>query len=97
MEKSYIKTLILSKIKEERSEIHAKYYSQNSIPGNHDEQVKNNKLLALKLLPSEEGFFFGSYKYDKDYFWQIKDTIKMLDICINEATPQSDFYYQSSW
>ena len=44
-------------------------------------QVLENKELATELLPTTEGFFFGSTEYDEYYFQdveQVKDTCEEL-------------------
>lgn len=68
------------------------------------EQVLNNHELAPDLLPTQQGFFFGSYEYDDYYFNRIKYT---HDICSKiitfmETQSKNDNYdwaivYQSSW
>lgn len=51
--------------------------------------------VAKELLPTTEGFFFGSTDYDEYYLKDIEETKKILE----EALKQKDgeFYYQSSW
>ena len=53
---------------------------------------------AEELLPTQPGFFFGSYDYDDWYFQDIKDTIRT----VKEALKKVDFkkdsvYYRASW
>ena len=56
-----------------------------------------------KLLPTTDGFFFGSTDYDEWYMKDINYTIKMLTQVLkeekeyNENGFYSDFYYTSSW
>ena len=52
---------------------------------------------APKLLPRQEGFFFGSYEYDEYYWLDIQDTIEQLEKILNEYPEEWDFQYQSSW
>lgn len=58
---------------------------------------------APKLLPTQEGFFFGDTSYDEWYFEDIKKTIKMLEGIIKEEEKlrednlYSEFYYRASW
>ena len=58
-------------------------------------QVKADNELAPELLPSKEGFFFGSLDYDEWYFKDIDKTIKILEY----AQTLRDFpvYYRASW
>lgn len=51
---------------------------------------------ASKLLPTQEGFFFGSYDYDKYYFEDLKYTEDILTKALSD-TEAHDFTYQSSW
>lgn len=63
-----------------------------------DGLVVEDPSVAEQLLPTQVGFFFGSYDYDEWYVEQIKDTI---DIIVNLlATTNFDeemIYYVSSW
>lgn len=57
------------------------------------QEVLNNPEKAAKLLPTQDGFFFGSTKYDEDYFTDLKDTIEMLKDIDEEAY----YTYRASW
>lgn len=59
-------------------------------------KVLKNKDKAGKLLPTQEGFFFGNTEYDKYYFQDIKDTIQIIEKCL-KLPKEWDFEYQSSW
>lgn len=50
------------------------------------------------LLPTQEGFFFGSTEYDDDYFDGIEYTIYILKEAVYHY-PEKDytFVYSSSW
>lgn len=53
---------------------------------------------AKELLPTMEGFFFGSTEYDEWYFEDIKDTIKILEKVLEETDfDRQMITYQSSW
>lgn len=59
--------------------------------------------LAKSLLPTQEGFFFGSQKYDEDYFCDLEDTVKIIDF-LNLDSEQNeveescmDYRYRASW
>jgi len=58
-------------------------------------QVLINKKLASKLLPPQSGFFFGGTDYDEYYFKDLKETIKIIDECLNNLNGKH--YYRSSW
>ncbi len=58
--------------------------------------------IAEDLLPTTEGFFFGSTDYDQYYMDDINDTIKMLgdELAIDYgkgAFSEPEYYYRASW
>lgn len=56
-----------------------------------------NKVIA-SLLPTQNGFFFGSTEYDKGYLEDIEHTIEVLESALTMFDLESNkFYYQSSW
>lgn len=50
-----------------------------------------------KLLPTVEGFFFGSTEYDEWYFSDLEETKKILTEALADEDESIDFTYQSSW
>jgi len=53
---------------------------------------------AKELLPTQEGFFFGSIEYDEYYRQYLKDTKRMLEEILAEPDADiSEYVYQSSW
>lgn len=65
------------------------------------EEAINNREKAHEILPTQEGFFFGSQVYDKYYF---EDTIttyndlrKIIDNYPSGTLFYVDYYYTSSW
>lgn len=60
------------------------------------EEVMRNPNKASKILPTQEGFFFGETTYDNVYFEQTKRTIKEINRII-QSTNYDWFIYQSSW
>ena len=67
-------------------------------------EVLKDHSLAKKLLPTADGFFFGSIEYDKDYFDAIEDTIDIIEPVIKfmkhmlEIKDYTwDVIYQASW
>jgi len=52
--------------------------------------------IAKELLPTTDGFFFGSTDYDEYYLNDIKETAKMIKELL-ETDPNGDFYYSASW
>jgi hypothetical protein len=59
------------------------------------QEVLNNKNVGL--LPTEEGFFFGSTDYDEYYFKELQDTVDGLEKVLKLDTGKWDFYYRASW
>lgn len=49
------------------------------------------------LLPTEEGFFFGSTEYDEYYFKELQDTVDGLENVLKLDPARWDFYYRASW
>ena len=61
--------------------------------------VISQPALAASVLPTQPGFFFGSYDYDEWYMEDMKLTVEQLDKIL-EATPEggwTDFIYRASW
>lgn len=56
----------------------------------------NNK--AEELLPTQEGFFFGSVEYDEYYIDDLSNTKSMLNALLNDIDWNKEtVVYQSSW
>jgi len=58
--------------------------------------------VAMELLPTASGFFFGDTEYDEYYFEQVDWTAKRLAEILRTIPAKSgmtgvDFYYSSSW
>ena len=54
---------------------------------------------ASSVLPTQAGFFFGSYDYDEWYMEDMKNTVNQIEKIL-EATPEDgwiDFIYRASW
>lgn len=60
-------------------------------------QILEDHSLAEELLPTREGFFFGSYEYDEDYFQDLEDTVKAIDEIDLEDISDCDLFYNASW
>lgn len=59
------------------------------------QKVLDNHDLAVDLLPSQTGFFFGGTDYDEWYFGDLAETIQIIDYCLEH--PDDSYYYQASW
>lgn len=68
-------------------------------------KVKEDPSKAEELLPTSEGFFFGSTDYDEYYMKDIDYTIEILEEAISEKYVDEngnkrysgDYFYSSSW
>jgi hypothetical protein len=60
------------------------------------QQVLSERDRAGELLPTTQGFFFGSTDYDEYYFQDLEATCEIIDRCL--ALPENwDFEYHSGW
>lgn len=57
------------------------------------QEVLNDKNKAKRLMPTTEGFFFGSQDYKEWYFEDLEETVR---IC-NRALAEVDFNEQDVW
>ena len=55
--------------------------------------------MAHSTLPTQPGFFFGSYDYNEWYMEDMKNTVKQLDAVLAsvEDKDYADFIYRASW
>lgn len=60
------------------------------------QKIFKDNSLAKELLPTQDGFFFGGTEYNKYYFDDIKDTIKIIEKCL-KLPDRYTFEYHSSW
>lgn len=62
-------------------------------------RVIEDATVAMEILPTREGFFFGNCEYDEDYFKDVKATydwaFEML--ADHEKGVPGNIYYSSSW
>ena len=59
---------------------------------------KKNKVLAIDLLPPTTGFFFGSDQIDEDYWYDLRNTVEILDPIVDSKNSfMGTFIYSSSW
>jgi len=61
-------------------------------------EVGKSKAKARVLLPTSDGFFFGSTEYDEGYFGDLHDTKKILKDVLKKATIDDwQLSYAASW
>lgn len=62
------------------------------------DNVLANRGKASALLPNQQGFFFGSDKYDAYYFEDLEHTKTMLTPLLDEANWKGWYFeYRASW
>lgn len=62
------------------------------------QKVLDNPGDAASLLATRSGFFFGSVEYDDWFFDDIRNTVKMLNVILNNKAFEGwGFEYKSSW
>lgn len=52
--------------------------------------------ISSELLPTMDGFFFGSTDYDDYYYDQVKETIIIIDKALKYKN-KMEYYYAASW
>lgn len=61
-------------------------------------EVLRNRDKANELLPTANGFFFGSYDYDEGYFDDLIQTKAIIEnVLALDNFNRYDIYYSSSW
>lgn len=61
------------------------------------QKVIDNPECATEVLPTSEGFFFGSTDYDDWYFNQLKQTFKVLPSIIKDTDFDSEEIVYTEW
>jgi hypothetical protein len=72
-----------------------RYENGNMVPILEDGKTIKDASVAMELLPTQSGFFFGSTDYDKYYYDDLVYTREVLDKLL--AEPGDEFQYHSSW
>ena len=62
-----------------------------------DGLIVKDSSVAEELLPTTEGFFFGSYDYNEYYIQDLKDTVEILNKIIKESNEDDEFLYYASY
>lgn len=61
-------------------------------------EVLGNPDEAENLLPTQDGFFFGSTEYDEWYFGDVEETLgALMKILDKEDNTYANYWYQASW
>lgn len=68
---------------------------QNGTVNGEPNMVQGKKLAdpskAQELLPTQEGFFFGSQDYDQWYWWDLEHTKESIDRLLENIVPSGNF------
>ena len=67
------------------------------MPNIEEGDVIANPEIADKLLPTGDGFFFGSTAYNEWYVRELIDTVAGLESAMAAASEYPGFHYESSW
>lgn len=59
--------------------------------------VLDNPHRAPRVLPREEGFFFGSQQYGSDYFDSLEETERLLKQAIESVDDEEELFYHAWW
>ena len=59
--------------------------------------IDKREQLARELLPTCEGFFFGSYNYDDSYYRQLENTVNMLNLVLETWDDNALYEYTCWW
>lgn len=68
-----------------------------------DGEVMTNSEIAAELLPTQSGFFFGGTNYDQYYYYDILNTIEIIENIFKENDElekqgfNGEIYYRASW
>ena len=60
-------------------------------------EAQEHPARAEELLPTMEGFFFGSTEYDEDYWEELAETRRVLTEALERAEPDDYFIYTAWW
>lgn len=61
-------------------------------------KIIEDPITAMQLLPTTNGFFFGSTDYDQWYYEDIEDTIEQISRVLDETDFNTEYvWYASSW
>ena len=64
--------------------------------GSDCQKILDDHSKAPDVLPTTEGFFFGSYEKDEWYYKDLENTVRGLERAL--SLPDSyEFYYRASW
>lgn len=95
---NHIHRWFVENVQEGEDDCKSYYIGDNQLKELKDlcEQVLKDHSLAKSLLPTCDGSFFGSVKYDDYYFESLEETIEIIDRHLNDEIT-GDCSYRSSW
>lgn len=90
----------VTNVQEGKDECQKSYVSLDHLTELRDlcNKVLDDISLAPTLLPSQKGFFFGSYEYDEYYERDLQRTVEKLDKILKSPDAKKWWIsYQASW
>lgn len=89
----------VSNVQDNKDDCGEYYVSRDKLKDLKDvcQRVLENPELSDQLLPTSNGFFFGSTDYDSYYLDSLKSTINYCNYALSLDQDDGSFYYQSSW
>ena len=61
-------------------------------------QVVANPKVCARILPTQNGFFYGSTEYDDAYIYDVKNTVKIINAVLEQTNWEAESVcYQASW
>jgi hypothetical protein len=60
-------------------------------------QILEDRSKAEELLPTREGFFFGSTEYNEYYFEDLAETVAKIEAISLDDISDCDLFYNASW
>lgn len=61
------------------------------------ESIQEDKSLAMDLLPTRSGFFFGGTDYGDYYFEQLETTLEWINKALENWCEEDSIFYSTSW
>lgn len=97
LSKTIDKVLKASKLIKGKIQNGTTYKDGKLIPIMEDGKYIKDSTIAQKLLPTKEGFFFGSTDYNEFYINDLKKTKIILKDAIKYIKNGASIYYSSNW
>ena len=75
-----------------------RYENGKEVPIYEDGEYIENPTVARRLLPTQDGFFFGGTEYDQWYYEDVKQTVEIIEKVLATTDFEHEIVmYSSSW